>query len=81
MLCDNKISICGCFLFSCLCRHASLARVLSGKIISDSKVFLHEWRTMTLRNSMWVEPISKGNINFEEFYNAVLLDYQPGDVH
>lgn len=81
------MSICGCVLFSCLCLHASLAKVLSGMTVSDSKVFLHEWRkeqrgtTVTLRDSMWNEPISKGNINFDEFYNAVLLDYQQGDVH
>ena len=87
MFCDSKISIFGCVLFICLCLHAYLSRVLTGKTFSDSKVFLHEWRTeqrgttVTLRDSMWNEPISKGNINFDEFYDAVLLDYQPGDVH
>lgn len=81
------MSICVCVLFSCLCLHASLARVLSGKTVLDSKVFLHERRmelrgtTTTLRNSVWNEPISKVNINFDEFNDAVLLDYQPGDVH
>lgn len=36
---------------------------------------------VTPGDSMWNETISKANTNFDEFYNAVLLDYQPGDAH
>lgn len=36
---------------------------------------------VTLSDAIWNETISKGNRNFDEFCDTVLLDYQPGDAH